>query len=160
MEWYHWALVAGAVFALWASWGLPRAKIWIAAGAGCFVVTSMWHDARLPHGEVLGAVLNAGIVVMLYTKAVRRWEMRLWNCFQLMILLDALYYFGFVPSHYVFAVSLEVANWLALAVISGAGMAEKARKNGMYPGRNFSNLLDPVFRALHAKRQDPPFWHH
>lgn len=157
MHWYQGVLLAGAVIATVLAWNVPRAVLWIALGALSFITSSWWHDAGLPYGAAFGGATNFAICLALYAWAQQRWELRVWNCYHLMLLIDILYLMGFIRSHYDFAVALEIANWLALLVIGAAGIAERAG-HGMafrplgHSGAGFFS------RALFAPRKAPPFW--
>lgn len=157
MHWYQSLLLAGAVIAGYLAWNVPRAILWISLGALSFVASSWWHDAGLPYGAAFGAATNVFICFMLYAYALQRWEMRLWNVFHGMILIDLLYLSGVVRSHYDFAVALELANWLALLVIGATGISERASR-GVPAGRHSVRSFGLVHRALWAERARPPFW--
>lgn len=157
MHWYQSLLLAGAVIAGYLAWNVPRAILWISLGALSFVASSWWHDAGLPYGAAFGAATNVFICFMLYAYAQYRFEMRIWNCFHLMLVIDILYLAGVVKSHYDFAVALELANWLALFVIGAAGIAERAAR-GVPAGLHIPGGTGLVHRALWAERARPPFW--
>ena len=157
MHWYQTALAIGAVIACVVAWNVPRAVIWVALGALSFVVSSWWHDAGLPYGAAFGAATNVAICLLIYAIAELRWELRLWNCFHLMIVLDLLSLTGVVKSHYDFAVALELANWLALLVVIVTGITERAGR-GVPTGLRGVSRTGLVYRALWAERSHPPFW--
>lgn len=155
LPWYHAALLVGYAVAGVLAMNIPRAMLW--TGASLFVVQAsfMWWQAGLPNGAFVGGLLNLAICFALYALARRRWEMRLWNCYHLMIILDILYLSGLVErSHFVIA--LEMANWLAIAIIGGAGIMERVSSGN--PGLLSDHRLRHFRDALHAKRACPPFW--
>ena len=160
MPWYWIALVVGALTAAALAWRVPRAPIWILAGAASFVASVAWHKANLPYPAVFGAFTNLAVCFALYAYAKLKWEMRVWNCFHLMIVIDLLYLSGWIYSRYDYALALELANWLALLIIGTAGIAERA---GYGPAWAFARRASPgwagaVHRRLYAERNDPPFW--
>lgn len=157
MHWYQTALLVGAVIVGILAWNVPRAVLWISLGGMSFVAGSGWHDAGLPHGAAFGAFTNFMICFALYAVAELRWEMRVWNCFHLMIVLDILYLTGFIESHYDFAVGLEIANWMALLVIGAAGLMQRIG-HGVFSGRDYSSGVSLFRNALYSKRRDRPFW--
>lgn len=157
MHWYHVALAIGAVIAGALAWEVPRAVLWISLGALSFLASSWWHDAGWPYGAAFGAATNIGICFLIYALAELRWELRVWNCFHLMIVIDLLNLTGVVKSHYDYAVALELANWLALLVIGAAGIMERASR-GVYSGPYRARGAGLVYRALWAERSHPPFW--
>jgi len=157
MHWYHTALVAGAAAATVLAWNVPRAVLWVSLGVLSFLVSSWWHEAGLPYGAAFGAATNLAICYAIYALAQLRYELRVWNAFHLMIVLDLLYMAGVIRTHYTFAVSLEVANWLALAVIGTTGILERVG----YGSRDFlggRGWLDSFARVLFSERKHPPFW--
>lgn len=157
MAWYQALLVVGACTAGLLAWNVPRALMWIGMGALSFLASHWWHDAGLPYGAAFGAATNLAICYMLYAFAERRWEMRVWNCFHLMIVLDLMYMGGLIKSHYAFAVSLEIANWLALAVIGATGILERLRNGSPHHDLGWG-WAGALHRALYEKRKSPPFW--
>lgn len=160
MNWYQLALVIGAVVAAALAWNVPRAVLWIGLGALSAIASAWWHDAALPYPAVFGAATNLAICFALYAHSQLKWEMRVWNCFHLMIVIDLLYLSGWIYSHYDYAVALELANWLALLIIGTAGIAERA---GYGPAWAFARRArtgwaGALHRRLYAKRADPPWW--
>jgi hypothetical protein len=160
MHWYQAALLVGAAVTVVVAWNVPRAVFWVALGALSFVSSSWWHDAGLPYGAAFGALTNLAICLLLYAAAEQRWEMRLWNVFHLMIVIDVLSITGAIGSHYQFAVALELANWLGLSIIFTTGWLERAGRHGGIPDSGHrSGVLGALRRALWAPRSRPPFWH-
>lgn len=157
MHWYHIALAVGAIVAGALAWNVPRAVLWISMGALSFLASSWWHDAGFPYGAAFGAATNIGICFLIYAHAELRWELRVWNCFHLMIVLDLLNLLGLIRSHYDFAVALEIANWLALLIIGAVGIADRVG-SGVFNGPRHPRGADLVHRALWAERSRPPFW--
>jgi hypothetical protein len=159
-DWYLWALAGGAVIAAALAWNVPRAVLWIALGALSFVASSWWSDAGLPYGAIFGAATNFAICFALYAAAQLKWELRLWNCFHLMIVIDLLYLSGLIKSHYDFAVGLEVANWLALLVVGTVGLMERAGYGpaGLAAFRSRAGWARVVRNRLWKARSSPPFW--
>ncbi len=157
LEWYHTALVVGACIAAILAWNVPRANLWLGLGALSFVVSSWWHTAGLPYGPAFGAATNLAICAALYAWAERRYELRIWNAFHLMIVIDILRMTGFIKSHYDFAVALEVANWLGILVVGATGILERAG-DGIAAHRSDAGWFGVVRRVLFAPRKHPPFW--
>ena len=175
MEWYQTALLVGSCVTMLASWNLPRARFWILMGAVSFAISSWYWNAGLPYPSAFGAGTNLIICFFLYALAVQQWELRVWNCFHLMIAIDILWLLGWidnainfvnsfdipafqiqVESHYVFAVMLELCNWLALAVIFTTGLLERFYVDRTHHGSDW--LLGAVSRSLRSKRALAPFW--
>lgn len=157
MHWYHLALLAGAAGAAALAWNVPRAVLWISLGALSFVSSSWWHEAGLPYGAAFGAATNLAVCYAIYALAKLRYELRVWNAFHLMILIDILWMAGMIKSHYNFAVALEVANWLGILVIGATGILERAG-DGIAAHRSYTGWLGAIHRSLFEERKHPPFW--
>lgn len=158
LEWYHLVMISAAAGAAVLAWNVPRAVVWIVAGAISYVTSAWWHNAGLPGAAYYGAATNLVICYLLWIFAVRRYEMRVWNCFHLMIILDLLYLSGFITDHMLFAVSLEVVNLVALSIIALTGILERAHGTAW-------NSRDPgwrgvVYRGLWKERSlaSRPWW--
>jgi hypothetical protein len=160
MSWYLWALVGGAVVATALAWRVPRAVLWIGLGALSFMASSIWNDWHLPYPAAFGAFADLAVCFALYAQAQLKWEMRVWNCFHLMIVIELLYLSGWIYSHYDYALALELANWLALLIISSAGVAERTGYGPAwaFARRSTSGWAGALHRRIYAKRDDPPFW--
>ena len=160
MPWYDAALLAGAVVAMSLSWKLPRASLWIILGALSFFLSYQWHVAGWPYPAVFGASTNLAVCFAIYAKAQLKYEMRVWNCFHLMIVIDLLYLSGWISSRYDYAVGLELANWLGIFVIGVAGLADRAGygHNWLLSHRRRSGWVHAVFARLWDTREHPPFW--
>lgn len=125
-EWYLYALAAAAVVAVALSWNVPRAPMWIALQALSFLASSWYHDANLPYPEVFGVCTDLVVIFALYAYAQLLYEIIFWATFIIMMFIDFLSLTGLINSHFVLAVGLEVANWLALISIGAAGVADRA----------------------------------
>jgi len=157
MHWYQAAILCGYLAAIVIAWRVPRAVLWCGLFVLSFITSSWWHDDGLPYGAAFGASTNVAIGLAIYALAERRYEMRLWNCLHLMIVVDILYLMGWVADHASFAFALELANWLAIAVVGVTGTLERAGY-GMDTGRHRHGFADSFRRALYAERRDPPWW--
>jgi len=158
---YDAALLAGAVIAGVLSWNLPRASLWIILGALSFYTSYQWHLAGWPYPAVFGASTNLAVCFAIYAKAQLKYEMRVWNCFHLMVVIDLLYLSGWIKSRYDYAVGLELANWLGLLIISMAGLADRAGygPTWLFSLRGRSGWVSGIFARLWETRDNPPFWH-
>ena len=126
MEWYEWALAAGAIIAGLLAIRVPRAIFWIALGIISYTLSSWAHNENVPYAAYIGAATDFAICALLFIMARSRWEMRVWHCFNLMVLIDILYSVGVIKDHYDYAVALELANWLAILFIGQAGVSDLA----------------------------------
>lgn len=160
MNWYHIALLVGALGALILAWDVPRATLWIMCGVASFVTSYFYHISELPYPAVFGAATNLAVCFAIYAKAQLQYEMRVWNCFHLMIVIDLLYLSGWINSRYDFAVGLEIANWLALLIIGTAGVAERSGFGplGLFALRARAGWPRALLNRLWGERENPPFW--
>ncbi len=74
MEWYHLVMIGAAVVAAALAWNVPRAVLWIVAGAISYVTSAWWHTAGLPGATYYGAATNLVICYLLWIFAQRRYE--------------------------------------------------------------------------------------
>ncbi len=150
MAWYHWTLIGAALIALVAAWNVPRAATWILLGAALYVASAMWHVWGYPHGVVFGAATNFMMIALFWQFADTRWEMRLWNFYHLMLLVDALFLFGVIRDQFMFAATLELINLFALAFITTTGAME--RIGGLSHGPADLGRAGGFHHALFAER--------
>lgn len=156
MTWYAFAILFGYAVAAALAWRVPRAPFWAASSAAVFYTSWLWWAYGLPAGVLFGGSLNLAMCFALYALAGARWELRLWNAYHLMLVIDILYLAG-AATHFQFAIALELANWLAIAIISAAGILERTGHGhtGAHPAHGW---LAALRLALYAKRSRPPFW--
>jgi hypothetical protein len=158
MQWYHWTLIAAACIAAALAWNVPRAVVWIGLSAISYVTSAWWHNAGWPYATQFGAATNLLICYAFWIWAEQRYEMRLWNFFHLMLIIDLLFIFGAIRDQYQFAVSLEIVNLAALAFIGFTGIME--RVDGIHLGAADPRRDSIVYRALWAERSEryrPPW---
>lgn len=158
MAWYHIVLLSVWALAVALAWNVPRAVFWLSLGALSYVSSAMWHNAGLPYGTFYGAATNLLICYGLWIYADQRWEMRLWNLFHLMLMVDILYMTGAIADHLIFAEALELINFLAMLLISGTGIVERA--DGIRSGPYRNRWIDSFHRRLWPERSmaSRPWW--
>lgn len=158
LPWYHVALIATAASACVLAWHVPRAVLWLCLGALSYISSAWWHNAGLPYGAFYGAATNLAICYALWIYADQRWEMRLWNCFHLMLVVDILYLAGFIKDHLIFAEALELINFVAMLFIAGTGIVERA--DGIRSGPHRGRWIDSFHRRLWTPRSmaSRPWW--
>lgn len=158
MDQFQLALLVGATVTAILSSRVPRATLWIFMGAMSFILSAMWEYHGFPNRDFFGAITNIVICLMLYAFAQYRWEMRVWNAFHIMIVLDLLHMTGLINSHYWLIVSLEIANWTALLIIGATGLMEGYGRGVLSARHHRPGWLDPVYHSLYAPRRNRPFW--
>jgi len=158
MQWYHFTLISAAGIAAALAWNVPRAVQWIALGGILYVFSAMWHNYGFPYPTAFGAATNLIMCYLLWIYADQRWELRIWNAYHLMLVVDVLFIFGYIRSQYAFAVSLEIINLIALIFIAGIGIAE--RVDGIRVGPSRLGWAGSLDRAVWAERsaRSRPWW--
>lgn len=149
LEWYHMVLLLTAAAAIVFAWEVPRAAAWVALGAALYALSAMWHNMGWPYATAFGAGTNFVMIAFLWAYADQKWELRLWNFYHLMLVVDLLYMAGFIRDHFVFAVTLEVINLVALLFIIVTGLVERVSDG--HPARYYHPGRANFFhRALYA----------
>lgn len=159
---YEFWLAAGCVLtAIWAR-ALPRALLWLAVIAASFAVSSVYWRTSLPYPVVFAGVCDAITWLAIYAGAKRKWEMRLGNIVQAMLLINIVYgalpVYGVQVSAFAYGVLLDVCNWAALFLIGGTASMQMAGAYGTAFDRRSAGFLHRLGAALHAERKEPPWW--
>lgn len=154
---YQMALLIGAIITVAIAHQVPRAMWWVLALALSFVLSTMWQEFGLPHREAFGTVTDLAIVAVMYVYAMQRWELWVMNCVILMILFNWIYalrYAGLdVLPHYWLITGLEVANWMAIIIISATGLLERQTDDmGVANSDLDIGWADRCHRILYAER--------
>lgn len=166
LQWYHDLLIAMAVCTIAVSWRVPRAVLWVSLGAASYVSSAILHNYGVASwlATLYGATTNFVICYALYRFACREgadgaeWEMNVFKIFILMILIDLLFLTGIIHTRWLFAVSLEFMNALAMAVIFATGVTERLAHHGHPVSVHRGGLLDRLHHSLHDKRAPYPKW--
>lgn len=160
MDAYQTSLLVGAVLVALFSWRLPRALFWIVIGGAAFVASSVYWNQGLPYPAAFAGLCDLVVCFIMYAVARQRWEMRVWNCFHGMLLVNILYLAKLVPSHFMYGAALDLFNWLALAIIGGAAALQMADSHGVGHGSGgfARGWLRSVSDLLFAPRKERPFW--
>ena len=158
MHLYWLALGGFALFVTAVSWNVPRARLWIVLGALSFIVSSVWWDIGLPYGAWAGGLTDLAICLIITETARDRWELWFSYTFGLMMLVDALNLMGLVPSHFIFAVTLELLNWAALFIVFITALLQWIGQDVVFDGWASHLGLGRLYRALHSKRRAPAWW--
>ena len=159
LEWYHLVLLSAAAISAGLAWRVPRAVIWIGLGFASYVTSAMWHNAGWPYATVYGAATNLVICYLFWIFSNRRWEMRLWNFFHLMLVVELLYIFGAIRDQFTFAVTIELINLAALIFIGLTGIFDRVG-GGIHSWVSHPRRSGFIYRALWAQRSDnsrPPW---
>jgi len=131
---WSYPIFALAILALWASWRLPRAGLWVGLSMACFVFTSLWFRHVDPETHpLLTFTCDALMSVAIMAGARERHEVVL--CFLCILSAFAgLLRVGSALDPESYAVVLEILNYLYLITIGGVGCMERmARQNERAP---------------------------
>lgn len=142
-------LLTAAFAAIVFAWNVPRAVAWTTMGGILYAVSAMYHNYSLPYATAFGAGTNFVMIGFLWAYADQKWEMRLWNFYHLMLVVDLLFIAGFIREKFVFAVTLEIINLVAVLFILGTGLAERLSDGN--PARHYNpGRAGFINRALFA----------
>lgn len=169
------ALLGAALFVGVVARRLPRAVLWVVLGGVSFVLSTAWARYDMPYPPWFTGMCDAFFCIGLHHYGKQKWESRLYNLFQLSVLLSIGQLIGFfrnvvelaeflglnegvIEPHQVYVIGLETINWLALFLILAAAVVTPERLHGrVYPGRDTAPRIRWAQRALHAQRASPPW---
>lgn len=157
MDQFQTALAIGALVTAMVAFYVPRALVWIMALVISFALATWWQKAGFPYREVFGAGTDFLIVLALFWLAEKRWELRVFWCVILMMLIDTLKFAGLIE-HYWTIVGLEIANWLALLSIMHVGIAERADHARIADTGGYGRLAGYFHRVVHEDREGYSVW--
>lgn len=157
MDRYQTALAIGALVTAMVAFYVPRALLWIMALVTSFAMATWWQKAGFPYREVFGAGTDFLIVLALFWLAEKRWELRVFWCVILMMLIDTLRFAGLIE-HFWTIVGLEIANWLALIAMFHVGIAERADHARIDAAWGYARLAGYFNRVVHEDRKGYSVW--
>ena len=183
MDVYELALALAFTGAYIFTGNMPRARLWLILGALSYTVSSLYWAAGLPNPTIIGGVCDLAVCLGLYFLARQWWEMRVWNCYHAMILLNASYYIDTMDSpgllrmlsfhnllgwtaslagvseRFAYGALLDAANWAAILLIGGAAVAQAmVIRHGVVASRRLGTWRGSVVRRVLAARKIPAFW--
>jgi hypothetical protein len=136
MAWYHFALLGLAGGALWASWKLPRCRLWVAVAAASYVLSVVYFRATdgnpfYPHGSFIAFLCDSIAFVIIRETHKQKWEVYglggiMLTCATFNFVQLAAVVFGSPPvlDQSTYSEILEGANALYLLMIGGMGYME------------------------------------
>lgn len=136
MSYWERMLFGTLVVAAMINVGNWRAWLWLLVGASSYILSTAYARAELPLHPFVAALCDIATCILIYRFAREKWELPLFTAFQISVLVNfamlvflvALRVTG-VPRGNIdtpYAVLLESVNWVALAIIIGAGTARLA----------------------------------
>lgn len=157
MSEYQIALLIGAFVTALISWHLPRARLWITAGALSFVVSTAYARYGFPYPPAFTLACDAAVCLLVYARASEEWELRIYDAFRLSVLISLLRMLGLIETQWLYVVSLELCNWLALLVIGGTAILAGVA-GGDSSFRPWNSRLRRAEHSLRKRRASRP-WH-
>lgn len=158
MSEYQLALAIGAIITALVAFRLPRSWRWIMAGALSFSASTAYYRYGLPSYPAFTLICDATVCLSVYAFARERWEERIYNIFQLSVLISLLYMSNVIANHWLYVVVLELLNWAALLTIAGTAIWDRIKGNAGSPyGRRWANLHSSNIALRSARRSNP--WH-
>jgi hypothetical protein len=158
MNEYQAALLIGATVGFLISGSLPRARLYVVAGALSFAATSIYWGLGLPFPPWFSILADGAVCLLIYHVAQEPWELRLWRIFQGMILINLLFFMGAIGPHSAYIIALELMNWAALILIAGTSLLSGVSVNGDSFNSRWSPYLRWAAVSLRGKRTRDP-WH-
>lgn len=143
MSIYHLSLLLTAIVVGVVSYKVPRALFYIGLLAGSFIVSVAYLywapkgyigtglDTWMPPASLVAGVCDMLVCLGIWVVAKRRWEMVLYALMLVSVSTNGLYASGEllgyppIPSRDIYALILEVINYLALALIGGVGILNR-----------------------------------
>lgn len=170
MHWYHFALIGWAIAVGLLAGKTPRAWLWIAAMAASFVVSVVYLNFPGPRWlpqPGIATMCDAVIVISIREIGRDRWEIYgLGALFMISVSLSLVQTFaiiaGFPPQlpSEVYALALEIINYLALILIGGVGLLDRIEASDVrlhFP-RPARSAMDTIGHFAHRQtNQKTPF---
>jgi len=159
------ALIIGAALCAIYSSNIPRASLWILAGAASFIASTAWSRYGFGYPPAFTLTIDASLSLALYLAGDEKWEVRLANIFRAQVLVSLVYLAGPVTifgtelifNHGIYIICLEVLNWIALSVIWDTARKDRiARHEDVFGHNRVAHFHSPRL-GLRAQRAHPPF---
>lgn len=155
MNVFQFALLIGAIGAAAISWRLPHSLLWIAVATASFVTSAFYEATGLPHPAAITLLCDALVCIVIDWCAREKWETRIFQVFQMSVLISVLRLFEVVQSHELYILALELCNWSALLLITGTAILERigANDDGDRLRHSWRHYLHNAYTALRGARQ-------
>lgn len=142
----------------------PRGILWIGIAALSYINGDIAWRLNLPYAEAITGMGDACVCLCLYFAAKQRWELMIWRLFQTSVAVSMLYLAGnlgvflSIP-HEFYAMLMESANWLLLAIVGGTSAMQWIGATYDVGARGPVRGLDRVNLALRQSRTTHSFIH-
>ena len=164
MSIYHLSLMIAALAAGIVSYKQPRALLWICALAASFVLSVGYLYLPKPDSWIMpsavAATCDALVCATIYIFGKQRWEtVWLYRIVLASVAVNVLYTTGAtlgyppIPPQEVYAIILEVINYVALLLIASTGFMGQLQRNGYSGSRGIVGHLLAAHRALQQAYQ-------
>lgn len=158
MDGFQSALLFAAVATTIVAWNLPHAALWILVAGVNFAAGSIYQHLGLPNHTFAVMMMDAAVCILTYFVAREVWETRLYNLYQLSVMISLLRLSGAIGSNTMYVVALELVNWAILALIGGTVMLNwiRADDHGL-SHHDWRAHIHRVALSLREARHTPPF---
>lgn len=152
------ALLATAVVAGLINFNHLRALAWLTAGIVNYLVTSAYFDGGFPLHPFFTACADATVCLLIFFHGRVRWELPLFTVFQFSVMVSFTKLIG-LPDDYLYALLLELVNWVALFILIGAGTARLADAiMGEHGRRARGDYLRRLVHSVSAPAKVDTWW--
>lgn len=152
MSVWQFSLAIGALISAVVAMKLPRSSMWIAIMAGNFILCTVYARSGLSYPPAFTLALDTLTCLAIDYYAREKWELRLFNIYQISVLISVLRLFGIVDSKYIYVLSLELCNWLALLLIGGTAVLDRIRRHDHSIRHRWRVLLHSSYHYLRSSR--------
>jgi hypothetical protein len=157
-------LAIGALVTAYIARGLPRAWLWIAAGAASCAASSIYWNMGLPWHPAFTMFADAAVCLAIFAGAREKWELKLYVLFKASVAISVTYFFVThilkitVSPTWLYPALLETVNALALWTIGKTAHMDRIRADGDYYGHHWLFNTRGSHNPLRKARSSPP-WH-
>jgi hypothetical protein len=156
--WYYVPLAVGTAATTVYSWRVPNAAMWIGLTALSFVLSSIWWAVGGGYPAFFGGSIDFLIALIMLLYAKTTWELWVLRIFGVMIFVNILWQFGAIPSHELYAITLEALNYAVLVFIAMMGTFKRAPTGGLHFRRGHAGWVGMAHRYLVGEARYPRWW--
>ncbi len=147
------AILVGAIIAALISYKLPRALLWMFLGGTVAVACDFYYAYGLPRPAAFTLASDALLCLSIHWFAKERWELRIFNIYQLSVLISLLRLPGVIASPYVYTLLLELLNWAALLFIAGTAILGRVGAGDYLFYRDWRSRVHRAYTYLRSPRE-------
>lgn len=149
------AILAWAIGTALVSYRLPHAVLWICLAGADAVACDLYRSAELAYPAAFALASDALLCLAIHWLARERWELRLFNIYQLSVLISVLRLPSMIAPEYAYDMLQELCNWAALFLIAGTARLEGLGARGIFPRGFWGAYIHRAYSHLRAPRSTP-----